>query len=93
MAYMHMPQGRRIKQINGVGYNLMFLAQAKHGNKYIVAYSFHSFNPETLEDIEMFITDGEIKCPIDYCNIEIFAAVMKDIRKNHSECVQYACIN
>ena len=80
----------QLVQVNFSGYNRPY---EKHGNKYIVAYSFHSFNPETLEDIEMFISDGEIKCPIDYCNIEIFAAVMKDIRKNHPECVQSACNN
>lgn len=71
----------------------MFLAKTQRGKNYTVIYSFHSFNLETLEDIEMFINDGEIKCPVDYCQLEIYAAIMKDIRKNHPECVQYACIN
>lgn len=91
---MHCVASRRqIKHIDGVGYNLIWTVKKKMKKTNVVAYSFHSFNIETLEDIEMMIPAKEIRVNADFCECELKAAVLADIRKNHKECVQYACVN
>lgn len=47
-------QGRRIRNVNGVGYNLTWLGE-REGRLCRLIFDLHSFDLRTLEDIEQLI--------------------------------------
>lgn len=57
-------QGRRIRNVNGVGYNLTWLGE-REGRLCRLIFDLHSFDLRTLEDIEQLIPLRKIHVACD----------------------------
>lgn len=68
-------QGRRIRTVNGVGYNLTWLGE-REGRLCRLIFDLHSFDLRTLEDIEQLIPLRKIHVACDISGREISAVLM-----------------
>ncbi len=83
-------QGRRIRTVNGVGYNLTWLGE-REGRLCRLIFDLHSFDLRTLKDIEQLIPLRKIHVACDISGREALEKIIRIICDEYPQYIDLIC--